>query len=71
MNLTQKEASILGDLKEQEQICIEKYAKYASDAKDTQLKNLFSRLGRQEEQHLRTIDQIMNGTVPMLSLIHI
>lgn len=66
MNLTQKEASLLGDLKEQEQICIEKYAKYSSDANDMQLKNLFSRLGRQEEQHLRTIDQIMNGSVPMM-----
>lgn len=66
MNLTQKEASLLGDLKEQEQICIEKYAKYSGDASDMQLKNLFSRLGRQEEQHLRTIEQIMNGNVPAM-----
>lgn len=66
MNLTQKEASLLGDLKEQEQICIEKYSKYAGEASDNQLKNLFSRLGRQEEQHLRTIEQIMNGTVPAM-----
>jgi rubrerythrin len=66
MNLTQKEASLLGDLKEQEQICIEKYTKYSSDASDMQLKTLFSRLGRQEEQHLRTLEQIMNGSVPMM-----
>jgi spore coat protein CotF len=64
MNLSQKEASLLGDLKEQELICIEKYAKYAGEASDNQLKNLFTQLGRQEEQHLSTIEQIMNGNVP-------
>lgn len=66
MNLSQKEASLLGDMKEQEQICIEKYAKYSGEASDNQLKNLFLRLGRQEEQHLSTIEQIMNGSVPMM-----
>lgn len=66
MNLTQKEASLLGDLKEQEQICMEKYSKYAGEASDNQLKSLFSRLGHQEEQHLLTIEQIMNGTVPAM-----
>lgn len=66
MQLTQKETSLLKDLKEQEQICVEKYNKYAADAHDEQLKNLFTQIGQKETQHLDTINQIMNGTVPSM-----
>ena len=66
MELTQKETSLLKDMKEQEQICVEKYNKYASDACDGQLKNLFTQLGQTEQQHLNTITQIMSGTVPAM-----
>jgi spore coat protein CotF len=66
MQLTQKETSLLKDLKEQEQICVEKYSKYSADAKDEQLKNLFKQIGQKETQHLDTINQIMNGTVPSM-----
>lgn len=66
MQLTQKETSLLKDLKEQEQICVEKYGKYSSDANDTQLKDLFTQIGQTEQQHLNTINQIMNGTVPAM-----
>ena len=64
MELTQKETSFLKDLKDQEQICIQKYTKYSSEASDQQLKTLFSDIGKKEEQHLNTINQIMGGTVP-------
>lgn len=64
MNFTQKETSLLKDLKEQEQICIEKYGKYSSDASDQQLKTLFTQIGQVEQQHLDSINQIMSGTVP-------
>ena len=37
MQLTQKETSFLKDLKEQEQTCVEKYNKYATEAYDGQL----------------------------------
>jgi rubrerythrin len=67
MTLTQKEASYINDLKAQEKICIEKYTKYAADAHDTQLKNLFSQIGNMEQQHLMTLDQIASGTVPQSS----
>ncbi len=66
MQLTQKETSLLKDLKEQEQICVEKYNKYSTDAFDTQLKNLFTQIGQTEKQHLDTVNQIMSGTVPAM-----
>lgn len=64
MQLTQKETTLLNDLKGQEQTCVEKYQKYAAEANDQQLKNLFSQIGQTEQQHLDTINQIMNGSVP-------
>lgn len=66
MKLTQKETLLLKDLKEQEQMCVEKYDKYATDASDEQLKGLFSQIGQTEQQHLDSINQIMNGTVPSM-----
>lgn len=63
MQLTQKETSLLKDLKEQEQLCVDKYNKYSSSAHDGQLKNLFSQIGQIENQHLDTINQLMSGTV--------
>lgn len=66
MQLTQKETSLLKDLKEQEQICVDKYNKYSADACDGQLKNLFTQIGQTEQQHLDTINQIISGTVPAM-----
>ncbi len=67
MQLTQKETMLLQDLKSQEQLCIEKYRRYADEACDEQLKELFSSLGQTEQTHLDTIMQMMAGTVPMTS----
>lgn len=64
MQLTQKETMFLQDLKGQEQLCVEKYNKYASKASDPQLQALFTQLGQIEQQHLNTLNQIMSGTVP-------
>lgn len=61
MTLTQKETTLLSDLKSQEQICIEKYNKYSQMANDNELKNLFSTLAQNEQKHLDTINQILNG----------
>lgn len=68
MQLTQKETSLLKDLKEQEQICVEKYTKYSSEAADPQLKNLFTQIAQIEKQHLDTVTQIINGEVPAMQL---
>ena len=62
MTLTQKETTLLQDLKSQEQLCIEKYNKYAGLAHDPELKNLFTTLAGNEQKHLDTVNQILNGT---------
>lgn len=67
MTLTQKENNLLQDLKTQEQLCIEKYSKYSSQASNPQLKTMLSQIAQVEQQHLQTLDQIGNGTVPQMS----
>ncbi len=62
MTLTQKETTLLNDLKSQEQVCIEKYTQYSQMAHDPELKNLFSSLAENERRHLDTINQILGGT---------
>ncbi|MBP3599887.1 MAG: ferritin-like domain-containing protein [Clostridia bacterium] len=64
MQLTQKETSLLKDLKGQEKLCVEKYTKYASSALDPQLKELFTSIANVEQQHLNTISQIESGSMP-------
>ena len=61
MTLTQKETSLLKDLKSQEELCIEKYSKYESEACDPALKSLFGSIKSTEQSHLNTISRIMNG----------
>ena len=61
MTLTQKENSLLTDLKSQEQLCIDKYGKYATDANDPALKSLFTNIKSAEENHLSTICLFMSG----------
>lgn len=64
MTLTQKETSLLKDMKGQEELCIAKYKKYAEDAKSSELKALFTSMAKVEENHLQTITAMMGGTVP-------
>lgn len=64
MQLTQKETDLLKDLKGQEKLCVEKYTKYASNALDPQLKELFTSIANVEQQHLNTISQIESGNMP-------
>ena len=61
MTLTQKEQSLLKDLKLQEELCIEKYTKYESEACDPALKTLFSNIKTTEQNHLGTLNRIMQG----------
>lgn len=64
MQLSQKESELLKELKEQEKLCIEKYTKHSSCAKDPQLKNLFSSLASGEQQHLAALDALGEGGTP-------
>lgn len=64
VNLTTKERILLEDEKSHEQLCIQKYTEYATKASDPQLQTLFSQLSQKEQQHLDSINQLLNGTVP-------
>lgn len=68
MILTEKETMLLNDLKSEEKLCIDKYNKYASQACDGQLKNIFSSIGQTEQNHYDTITQMLNGTVPSMNM---
>lgn len=64
MTLTQKETSLLKDMKEQEELCIKKYGQYASQAKSSELKALFTSMQQVEQNHLQSITAMTNGSVP-------
>ncbi len=63
MTLTQKEKTLLKDMKSAEQLCVDKYARNAKGAKDKQLKDLFSQLSQCEQQHYDLLCEIEKGTV--------
>lgn len=62
MTFSQKETGLLKDMKTQEELCIEKYGKYAADACDSELKNLFTSIRTTEQQHLTTVDGFLGTT---------
>ena len=64
MNWTQKETSLLKDLKEQEQLCVDKYAEYAKRAHDPELKQLFEDIRQTEQQHLQTVSTWLGEQAP-------
>ncbi len=64
MVLQEKEMAIIKDLQTQEQTCIEKYTRYEKQAKDPELKSLFKTLRAKEEEHLNSLNQVMQGKVP-------
>ncbi|MBR4205190.1 MAG: spore coat protein [Clostridia bacterium] len=64
MQLTAKECSLIKDLKGQEQLCVEKYTKYAAEASDAQLQTLFTDIANTEREHLSTLNSIENGSTP-------
>ena len=58
MQFTQKEKDLLKDMKDQEQLCIDKYTRHSQAAHDAQLKNLFSCIAQVERQHLDTLTSL-------------
>lgn len=64
LNLTQKERMLLEDQKSHEEMCIQNYTQYAQRSKCSELKQLFNEYVTKEQQHLDSINQILNGTVP-------
>ncbi len=61
MTLTQKETSLLQDMKSQEELCIEKYRKYSEMANDPELKQLFNSLMNVESGHFATLNRMLGG----------
>lgn len=64
MVLKEKEITVIQDLQTQEKSCIEKYSKYAQQAKDPELKKLFETLSSKEQEHYNSLQQVLDGNVP-------
>lgn len=64
LTLTAKERQLLEDQKNHEEICIKKYSDYAELATDPELAQLFTSHAQKEREHLSTINQLLNGTIP-------
>ncbi len=67
MQLSQKEKDLLKDIKDQEQLCIDRYTKHSAVANDQQLKTLFDSIAQTEREHLNTVNQIENGACPSVN----
>lgn len=64
MQLTQKESSLVKDLLDQEKVCIQKYEFYAESAKDPELKELFGKLKKDEQEHFNSLSELQKGSLP-------
>ncbi|MDD6733785.1 MAG: ferritin-like domain-containing protein [Lachnospiraceae bacterium] len=64
MRLKEKEKTAIKDLCTQEEACVEKYRRYAKEAKDPVLKELCTNIMKKEEKHLESLNQILAGTCP-------
>ncbi len=67
MKPNKKETTLLNDLISSEQLCVDKYKRYSMLANDKQLKSLFETIGEEENQHLDTLNGLLEGKVPELS----
>lgn len=66
MNLSTKERFLLEDQKTQEQLCVQKYQSYANMASCQELKSIFQQNGQKEQEHYKTIDQLLKGQIPSM-----
>ena len=66
MKLNQKETQLVTELKTQEQLCIQKYDFYAKQAKDPELKSLFKKLSKYEQNHFSMLESLLGGTMPQI-----
>lgn len=64
MVLTEKETTVIEDLRTQEKSCVEKYQKYSKEAKDPVLRDLFEEIHKDEQKHYDSLDQVLKGSVP-------
>ncbi len=64
MQLTEAETNVIKDLQTQEKTCVEKYRFYEESAHDRQLKDLFHRIGDEEQEHFESLGEVLKGSVP-------
>lgn len=57
---------LIDDALKHEHICVKKYASYAAQAQDPELKALFGQILQKEQQHANTLNQLKSGQVPNL-----
>lgn len=67
VNLTAKERTLLEDQKSHEEVCIQKYSNYANLATDQHLKEIFNNHAMIEQEHLNSINQLLNGQIPAMN----
>jgi spore coat protein CotF len=66
IKLSTKEKYLLEDAKTHEEQCIKKYENYTNLACDSELKAVFRANGQKEEEHLQTINQLLEGKIPQM-----
>ncbi len=64
ISISEKERYLIEDLRDQEELCVEKYTNNEQSAKDTVLKELFGSIKKEEQKHYDSLEQLLNGTVP-------
>ena len=57
---------LVTELKGQEELCVQKYNFYAAQAKDPELKSLFKKILKHEQNHFDMLDALTKGTVPTI-----
>lgn len=67
IKLTQKERMLIEDQKKQEELCAIKYNAFAGQARDLELKDLFTQFATEEQNHFDTLDQMLQGKEPSMS----
>lgn len=64
MQLTEKEKELMKDMVSAEKLSIEKYQRSSTEAKNGELKNLFTAITAVEQSHLYMLNQISAGNNP-------
>jgi len=59
LQLTQKETMLLKDAISHENICVMKYNNYANQLQDTELSTMFKNLANREQQHIDTLNKLL------------
>ena len=67
MQLTEQETNVIKDLQSQEISCVDKYRFYEQSAHDEKLKELFHRIGDEEQEHFDSLGMVLKGDVPNVS----